>query len=569
MSNVKKVIALGTTLATVLWSFGGVIPAGATVISNGDLVKTADSPAVYLIQGSQRRVFPHANVYHSWGYPADFSTVKTVSASELNAYEEGNPVPFRDGSLFRGTTTSFEGYDKTAVFYVEDAKIRPIKSAEIYQELFDDPNWELVTWVPDDLLSKFAYPEGSMIESADKHPDGCLVKYEDSDTIYLIQDGKKREITPEAIEANRLSNYKIFTISEDETYPDGTKITGAEEALLTPGWSTVVSGLTVSLASDSPEAANVPLKAQNVEYTKVKIVNGSAPAQISSITVKRSGLGTYNDFAKIGIFEGETQHGVYKTLSSATDTATFNFSTPISLAANETKYLSIRASLGGNESAANHSNKLGITAISSDATVSGLPVYGNEMTGVSLNIADVTVTYMSVDDSTPNVGQDGVELADLKFASTDNDEDVELISFILEQKGTLKDSEVSNVGVYYQDTKLGDCSVANDKYTCILDTPLEIAKNKSKRVRVIGDIEGGDAGDTCKLAFDSKYDINVLGKSYGYRADITISDSTDPAELTLQAGDVTVNFNFLQVNSKNPSRRQTSDKRVSGGSLRR
>jgi len=107
MSRLKKLIAIGTTATMLLWSFGMVLPAAhAATIADGDLVKTADSSAVYYIQGASKRVFPHYNVYLSWGYPADFSTVKTVSASELAAYEDANPMPFRDGSLFRGTQNS-------------------------------------------------------------------------------------------------------------------------------------------------------------------------------------------------------------------------------------------------------------------------------------------------------------------------------------------------------------------------------------------------------------------------------------------------------------------------------
>ena len=88
MSRLKKLIAIGTTATMLLWSFAMVLPAPmaqAATIADGDLVKSADSSAVYYIQGANKRVFPHYNVYLSWGYPGDFSTVKTVSASELAA----------------------------------------------------------------------------------------------------------------------------------------------------------------------------------------------------------------------------------------------------------------------------------------------------------------------------------------------------------------------------------------------------------------------------------------------------------------------------------------------------
>ena len=113
---IKKVLFLGVALTLATMSLASVTPALGATIVDGDLVKTADSSAVYLIQGSEKRVFPHLNVYLSWGYPSDFSTVKTVSASDLASYTDGTAVPFRDGSMFRGTTSSLQGKEASAVF---------------------------------------------------------------------------------------------------------------------------------------------------------------------------------------------------------------------------------------------------------------------------------------------------------------------------------------------------------------------------------------------------------------------------------------------------------------------
>jgi len=53
-------------------------PTSAQSVAEGDLVRTKDNPALYLIQNSQRRVFPHLTIYLSWGLPSDFFTVKIV-----------------------------------------------------------------------------------------------------------------------------------------------------------------------------------------------------------------------------------------------------------------------------------------------------------------------------------------------------------------------------------------------------------------------------------------------------------------------------------------------------------
>jgi hypothetical protein len=163
-------------------------------------------------------------VYLSWGYDADFSAVKEISASELVSYSEGDPVSFRDGSMFRGTTLSLGGKDKTAAFYVEDGKLRPIVSSEIYQSLFNDVNWSRVTWVPDDLLSKFAYPMGDDVTSSAILPNGCLIKYQGTNSYYLIEDNKKRAITLQGIIAGRYDINKVVAVPADMVYADGAPI---------------------------------------------------------------------------------------------------------------------------------------------------------------------------------------------------------------------------------------------------------------------------------------------------------------------------------------------------------
>lgn len=207
MSKFKKLVYVGASVALILGSLGPVLTVHAVTISDGDLVKTANSSAVYYIQGSTKRVFPHANVYSSWGY-TNFNGVKVVSASDLATYTEGNAMPFRDGSLFRGFSTGISGYAPEAVYYVQDAKIRPVKSSDIYQALFNDANWNKVTWVPNDLLAKFTYPLGTMIESSSTHPDGSLVKYTGTTQKYLISGGQKKSHFRRGLHGQSLCGFK-------------------------------------------------------------------------------------------------------------------------------------------------------------------------------------------------------------------------------------------------------------------------------------------------------------------------------------------------------------------------
>jgi len=205
------------------------------VLKEKSVVKAVGSSALYLILGGKRHVFPHIAVYNSWGYPKDFSTVKAVAQNVLEQYAEGDPVPFRDGSIFRGTTQSLYGKSASAVYVVSDGKLMPVKSSAVYQALYKDPKWKLVTWVPDDLLNKFAYPLGETIESTNVHPNGVLIKYADSATIYLIVDGKKRGFTSKStLAANGYKDRTVITIPKTEIYESAESISALADELTTP-----------------------------------------------------------------------------------------------------------------------------------------------------------------------------------------------------------------------------------------------------------------------------------------------------------------------------------------------
>lgn len=200
-----------------------------------DIVKTTESSAVYLILNRERHVFPHIAVYQSWAYPDDFSTLKLVTPENLAQYIEGDPVPFRDGSMFRGTAQSLHGKDASAVFYVEDNQLRAIQSSDIYQTLFNDPDWSLVTWVPDDLLTKFEYPLGTILDSSNTHPNGCLIKYAGSSAIYILENGKKRQFNSwGTLKDNGYASRKILTLDNSEIYENGEGIHILAQNMVTP-----------------------------------------------------------------------------------------------------------------------------------------------------------------------------------------------------------------------------------------------------------------------------------------------------------------------------------------------
>ncbi|OGY45583.1 MAG: hypothetical protein A3A24_00960 [Candidatus Buchananbacteria bacterium RIFCSPLOWO2_01_FULL_46_12] len=67
---------------------------------DGELVKSAEATAVYVVQNGLRYVFPDLKTYQSW-YGNDFSAVKTVSKEELMGYQLKGNVTHKPGALIK------------------------------------------------------------------------------------------------------------------------------------------------------------------------------------------------------------------------------------------------------------------------------------------------------------------------------------------------------------------------------------------------------------------------------------------------------------------------------------
>jgi len=428
MSRLKKLIAIGTTATMLLWSFAMVLPAPmaqAATIADGDLVKSADSSAVYYIQGANKRVFPHYNVYLSWGYPGDFSTVKTVSASELAAYTDDNSMPFRDGSLFRGTAVGLGGLEATAVYYVEGSELRPVLSEQVYQGLFNDTNWVRVTWVPDDLLTKFNYDMGADLTTSATHPDGCVVQYTGTSQKYVIENGQKRAISDAAFSANRFLATSVVTIDTDEVYADGSSITGVESGLLTPGWvsgtTATTSALTASLITVAGNT--IPQQAENVSVLKVRFTAGTTAATVTGLTFKRMGMGETNDWDSFYLYEGDnliTASG--RSLGSDSHEVEFPTIT-VDVPANSSKTITLRAD-GSSDVSGGELHYFQLNNIETTATVTGLPLTGETFTVGQITVGTLEVEAGSVP-ANPSVGATGTEIANVKLTACNNEVDKE------------------------------------------------------------------------------------------------------------------------------------------------
>jgi hypothetical protein len=160
------------------------LPAGVEV---GQLVKRPDMTAVYFIdQDNRRHAFPSALIYNSWY--SDFSNIETISADLLASIPLGTNVTMRPG------TNLIKIQSDPKVYAVEPyGVIRWVESEPIAKALYGD-NWNIQ--IVDVSVAFFGnYQKGSSIGTA-SHPTGSVIQYAGSDSIYYIENGKKRMVSP-------------------------------------------------------------------------------------------------------------------------------------------------------------------------------------------------------------------------------------------------------------------------------------------------------------------------------------------------------------------------------------
>jgi len=75
-------------------------------VKPGDLIKSADHPAVYYFGAEgQRHVFVNEKVFKSWFTAEDFKTTKVLTRAELGSIPLGQPILYRPGMLIKEPTS--------------------------------------------------------------------------------------------------------------------------------------------------------------------------------------------------------------------------------------------------------------------------------------------------------------------------------------------------------------------------------------------------------------------------------------------------------------------------------
>lgn len=184
-------------------AFFALLPSVVLAETNGRLVKSDESTAVYYIgEEGKRHAFPNQRVYESWY--EDFSTVETITSSELASFPLGKNVLYRAGSRLIKVPSVSE------VYAVEPfGRLRNIPSEEVAIALYGD-EWAKKV---DDIDISFFFDYDiigavEVIENEPVHPVGSILAF--NQEFYLVDrrtDGlwMLRPVTDDAWAGNQFS----------------------------------------------------------------------------------------------------------------------------------------------------------------------------------------------------------------------------------------------------------------------------------------------------------------------------------------------------------------------------
>jgi hypothetical protein len=557
MNKLRKVFTVSVMMMTIL-SMSAVVVPSAKAAGAGDLVKVNGASAVYYIGNDSRLyVFPNEDVYKSWY--SDFSSVITISATELNAF--GAPkanITMRPGTKLvkRPVPTAPE------VYAVEPGGVlRWIDSEATAKTLYGD-NWaKRVVDVADSFFTNYSADDAKTNKvTATAYPAGSLVKFSGSADVYYVDtDGMARKVDSEAaFVANRFNWNDVVTATIAKP-TDGSAINGKDTGLtdtasgaakggITPGAGT---GLTVALASDTPAASTIPSKASGAVFAKYNFTaSADGAVTLSSVTLKRTGVGATDEFQNLYLYEGSTRLTNGRSVNSSTNMVTFsnlNYQVP----AGTTKTLSVAADIKSGKSGSHAFEISSGSDITTSAAVSGsFPIKGNIMTLNATPVGVVTVTHGS-NPSNVTAGAQEIEIGsfNLEVSST---EDATVKSVTMYQGGTVSNGNITNLKLKQGDTTVATASVipANSRLVLNFDTPFEITKGNSKKFVLYADVStGARADETIKFYMEANADVTAVGKTYGYPLAVAIGSADSAGDTASGTFDGTSSSTYFTTTS--------------------
>lgn len=482
MNNVlrmsRKTLTGAVVATTIAWSIGLsalVAPLAVKAApASGSLVK-ASLPAVYFVGGDGKRyVFPNEKTYKTWY--ADFSSVMTITDAELAALPIGGNVTYKPG-------------------------VRMIKITSL-PKVYAVSKGGALHWVTSEAVAVALYG-ANWNKMIDDVPDWAWVNYVESSDINSASD------------FNASSESSIASINTDKNL----------------GSSAVVSGsLSASLSMTSPSATTLPRAATGVVLAKLDVRNGgSSSAVVDSLTVRRTGPGAAADFSAVYVYNDNARLTTGRTINSTTNEASFS-GLNLSLAAGESKSLSVVGDVAAAPGAGNV-NAFSVVALSAGTSAaSGLPLAGPNFTMSSATAGTVTITKSGATPlSNVKLGGMAQKIGEFQVA-VGAAEDVRLAKIALYQAGAVSKSSLSNLTLKQAGLTIASVAGydAKDRATFVLAAPMLLEKGTTRTFEVYADVAANarvGATETILSYVDQAADVLAVGQTYGVGVGVDIGTS--------------------------------------------
>jgi len=490
MSNrLKKGIAIFTSLTTIVWLSGVAMlaPMGASAveIKDGDLIKTADNPDVYVVKivGSKKfkRLILSPHVFNSYGH-LKWENIKVVDQATMDSYTTSNLVRCYDPD---------RGVDDPKVY-----KLTPNGDTGTKQWLNMTPrefeaagyDWDAIYII--NVPDRDAYTTGSEIT-------------------YTAEEEEE-----EVAEAGTLS----VALAVDT--PVATLIPARAARVPFTKITLVATGGDVTIDSLTIERKGF---AQDSNFDSVCVIDADTNQKIGlDKTLNSSHRAVLND-------DIEVKAGTTKNIILAGNMAS-------SLQAGETPQLSLVAMTLKGDATLNASLPITGNAMTMNNTIT--------IATVTLGTGGSNPTS----DSNPKIGDTDVNFTEVKLTN-DSQEEVELEQITFTNYGSAGDTDIENLDLVDSATGEVVATLDNlsdSKAVFTLDNPVTIGKGKNKSFMIRGDIAGGSSR-TIDMSIEKYTDVLVKGKLYGFYVTPTAGSGAQSTEPRIDGTTHTIGSGTLKV----------------------
>lgn len=549
----KKVFAVGSAVAMA----AALVPFAASAdTAHGAGTNVSDSTGTiwFITQSGTRRAYTSAGAFTSYGFNS-WSTVVSANAADLALpVDSAGFIPPQDGKIFCATAT--KGSDvKGECSLISGGQKYAFTSAAVFTGL----GFSFSRAISGD--SSFMTKASNISDATSAHLTGVLVN--NNGTVQLVGASGLLGIPDLATfnswgySFNDVVKANAADMTKTQTGVMAMRVAGQ----LSPSWTTtpgnnnggtpippVGGNLSVSLASNTPVAANFATGAAFLPFTTVNFTAGSNPVVVTSVKVTRNGLGADTNLNNMYLFNGNTM--VAQSASFQNGVVTFTNSNGLfTVPAGSTLAITVKGDLASG-SGSGLTYGFGINSasdiVSNASGVSGsFPVTGNLMTSATVSspaLATLTVSAIAVGTSV-NAGTKDVLAG--QWSLTAANSSVQIKGVTLTMIGSAASTGFQNLRLLANGTQAGATmtSMPTNKvvYFDLSGSPITVSTGQTLNLQLKSDIVS-EVNRTYQFSIQHNYDIMSYDTTYnvGILSTSSFPSNSPTSAANINAGSLTI-----------------------------